>query len=140
MKENIYKKVEYYLYNYKNIDNIILDIRQNIIDRVDISANGWLRGKSSTGNTVENQAIKLAENKKIYNLKKIQKVIQHYLEVFRNKNPKRYNFIKMKYFDKATPLEIEKKLKYSAKQQKDITDMVVSFFYRQFKKAQIGGM
>lgn len=140
MKENIYKKVEYYLYNYKNIDNIILDIRQNIIDRVDISANGWLRGKCSTGNTVENQAIKLAENKKIYNLKKIQKVIQHYLEVFRNKNPKRYNFIKMKYFDKATPLEIEKKLKYSAKQQKDITDMVVSFFYRQLKKAQIGGI
>lgn len=140
MKENIYKKVEYYLYNFKNIDNIVLDIRENIIDRVDISASSWLKGKSGTGNTVENQAIKLAENKKIYTLKKVQKVIQHYMEIFRNRNPKRYNFIRMKYFDKATPLEIEKKLKYNVKQQKDITDMIVSFFYRQFKKAQIGGI
>lgn len=136
MKENIYKKVEYYLYNYKNINNKIDEIREGIIDGVNISTHSHLIGK----NSVEEQAIKLAENKKIYNLRKIQKVIQHYLEVFRNRNPKRYNFIKMKYFDKATPLEIEKKLKYSDKQQKDITDMVVSFFYRQFKKAQIGGM
>lgn len=136
MKENIYKKVEYYLYNYKNIDNKIDEIRDGIIDSVNISTYSHLIGK----NSVEEQAIKLAENKKIYNLRKIQKVIKHYLEVFRNRNPKRYYFIKMKYFDKATPLEIEKKLKYNAKQQKDITDMVVSFFYRQFKKAQIGGM
>lgn len=136
MKENIYIKVEYYLYNYKNIDNKIDDIRDGIIDSVNISTHSHLIRK----NSVEEQAIKLAENKRVYNLRKIQKVIQHYLEVFRNRNPKRYCFIKMKYFDKATPLEIEKKLKYNVKQQKDITDMVVSFFYRQFKKAQIGGI
>lgn len=44
MKESIYKKVEYYLYNYKNIDNIIANIRENIIDTVSISGNAWLRG------------------------------------------------------------------------------------------------
>lgn len=134
MKENIYKKVEYYLYNYKNIDNKIEEIRDSIIESVNISTYSHLIGQ----NSVEEQAIKLAENKKVYNLKKVKNVIQHYMEVFRNRNPKRYNFIKMKYFDKATPLEIERKLKYSAKQQKDITEMVVSFFYRQFKKAKIG--
>lgn len=136
MKENIYKKVEYYLYNYKNIDNKIEEIRDSIIESVNISTYSHLIGQ----NSVEEQAIKLAENKKVYNLKKVKNVIQHYMEVFRNRNPKRYNFIKMKYFDKATPLEIERKLKYSAKQQKDITEMVVSFFYRQFKKAKIGGV
>ncbi len=62
------------------------------------------------------------------------------MKVFRQRNPKRYNFIKMKYFDKATPLDIEKVLKYDSKQQKDISDMIVSFFYRQFKKDGIGGM
>ena len=134
MKENIYKKVEYYLYNYKNIDNKIEEIRDSIIESVNISTYSHLIGQ----NSVEEQAIKLAENKKVYNLRKVKKVIQYYMEVFRNRNPKRYNFIKMKYFDKATPLEIERKLKYSAKQQKDITEMVVSFFYRQFKKAKIG--
>lgn len=82
----------------------------------------------------------LADNKKIYTLRKVKAVISHYMKVFRERNPKRYNFIKMKYFDKANPLEIQRTLKYDDKQQKDITDMVVSFFYRQFKKNDIGGM
>lgn len=36
MKENIYKKTEYYLYNYKNIDNIIMNIREDIIDSINV--------------------------------------------------------------------------------------------------------
>ena len=52
----------------------------------------------------------------------------------------RYEFIKMKYLDKSSPLEIKKELGYNDKQQADITNMVVSFFYKQFKKAEIGGM
>lgn len=121
MKESVYKKVEYYLYNYKDIDNIIEDIRENIIDSVDISGSAWLRGKNRNSNTVENQAIRLADNKKIYTLRKVKAVISHYMKVFRKRNPKRYNFIKMKYFDKANPLEIQRTLKYDEKQQKDIT-------------------
>lgn len=46
----------------------------------------------------------------------------------------------MKYFEKETSFNIEKELGYTNIQQIDITDMVVSFFYRQFKKAGIGGM
>lgn len=136
MKESIYKKVEYYLYNYKNIDNIITNISEDIIDTVSVGGGAWLKGKNTDINTVENQAIKLADNQKIYILRKVKVVINHYMKVFRQRNPKRYNFIKMKYFDKATPLEIEKILKYDSKQQKDISDMIVSFFYRQFKKME----
>lgn len=140
MKENVYKKVEYYLYNYKDIDNIIENIRESVIGTVNISGKAWLKGKTINSNTVENQAIRLADNKKIYTLRKVKAVISHYMKVFKERNPKRYNFIKMKYFDKANPLQIERILKYDNKQQKDITDMVVSFFYRQFKKNNIGGM
>ncbi len=140
MKENVYKKVEYYLYNYKDIDNIIENIKESVIWTVNISGKAWLKGKTIDSNTVENQAIRLADNKKIYTLRKVKAVISHYMKVFKERNPKRYNFIKMKYFDKANPLQIEKILKYDNKQQKDITDMVVSFFYRQFKKNNIGGM
>lgn len=136
MKDNIYKKVEYYLYNYKNIDNIILDIREKIIESVNISIHSHLAGK----NTVEEQAIKLADNKKIYTLKKVKIIIGHYLKVFKERNPKRYKFIKMKYFDKNSPIEIKRVLGYNDKQQTDITNTVVSFFYRQFKKSGIGGM
>ena len=140
MKVNEYKKTEYYLYNYRNIDNIIKEIEDSIIDAVNISGSAWLRGRKNDSYTVENQAIRLAENKKIYNLKKVKAIIQYCLKIFKDKNLKRYEFIKMKYFDKASPLEIKKVLGYNEKQQADITNMVVSFFYKQFKKAEIGGM
>ena len=136
MKENVYKRIEYYLYNYKNIDNRIEEIRESIIESVNISTHSHLIGK----NSVEEQAIKLADNRKIYNLKKAKAVISHYLKVFKSRNYKRYEFIKMKYLDKSSPLEIKKELGYNDKQQADITNMVVSFFYKQFKKTGIGGM
>lgn len=136
MKENIFKKTEYYLYNYKDINKRIDEIREDIIDSVNISSNAHLSGK----NTLEEQAIKLAENRKIYSLKKAKVIIEHYLKVFKQRNSKRYEFIKMKYFDKASPIQIKRELGYDDKQQKDITNTVVSFFYRQFKKAGIGGM
>lgn len=136
MKDNIFKKTEYYLYNYKDIDKRIDEIRENIIDSVNISSYAHLSGK----NTLEEQAIKLADNRKIYSLKKAKVIIEHYLKVFKQRNSKRYEFIKMKYFDKASPIQIKRELGYDDKQQKDITNTVVSFFYRQFKKAGIGGM
>lgn len=136
MKENIFKKTEYYLYNYKDIDKRIDEIREDIIDAVNISSYAHLNGK----NTLEEQAIKLANNRKIYSLKKAKVIIEHYLKVFKQRNLKRYEFIKMKYFDKASPIQIKRELGYNDKQQKDITNTVVSFFYRQFKKAGIGGM
>ena len=136
MKENVYKRVEYYLYNYKNIDNKIEEIRESIIESVSISTHSHLIGK----NSVEEQAIKLADNRKIYNLKKAKAVISHYLKLFKSRNYKRYEFIKMKYLDKSSPLEIKRELGYNDKQQADITNMVVSFFYKKFKKAGIGGM
>ena len=136
MKESVYKKTEYYLYNYKNIDDKIEEIRESIIESVNIGTYSHLIGK----NSLEEQAIKLADNRKIYNLRKAKTIIAHYLKVFKSRNSKRYQFIKMKYFDKASPLEIKRVLGYNDKQQIDITNMVVSFFYKQFKKAGIGGM
>jgi len=136
MKDNIYKKTEYYLYNYKDIEKIINEISESIIDSINISTHSHLIGK----NSLEEQAIKLADNKKIYSLKKAKVIITYYLKVFKERNSKRYEFIKMKYFEKANPIEIKKVLGYNDKQQKDITNTVVSFFYRQFKKAGIGGM
>ena len=136
MKDSIFKKTEYYLYNYRDIDKRIDEIREDIIDSVNISSYTYLSGK----NTLEEQAIKLADNRKIYSLRKAKAITEHYLKVFKQRNSKRYEFIKMKYFEKASPIEIKRVLGYNDKQQKDITNTVVSFFYRQLKKAGIGGM
>lgn len=136
MKDSIFKKTEYYLYNYRDIDKKIDEIREDIIDSVNISNYAHLSGK----NTLEEQAIKLADNRKIYSLKKAKAIIEYYLKVFKQRNSKRYEFIKMKYFEKASPIQIKRVLGYNDKQQKDITNTVVSFFYRQLKKAGIGGV
>lgn len=140
LKEKTYKKVEYYLYNYKNIDKIIANISEDIIDKVNVGARNWLNGKYADSNTVENQAIKLAMNEEINDLKKAKEFIKQSIEILKVKNPKRYRFIKMKYFDKSTYLDIQRVLNYDEKQQNDITDRVVLFFYKKFKKSNMGGM
>jgi len=140
MKKIIYKRIEYYLYNYNNINKMIETIEQDIIDNADTSVTAWLKSKNIDTNTVENQAIRIADNKQINTLKKVRKIIQHYLYVFKVKNPKRYQFIKLKYFDKLSTLEINKILGYNEKEQIDITNNVVSFFYGKFKEYGIGGM
>ncbi len=142
MKDSAYKKTEYYLYNYTKIDEIIENIKEDIIAYANVSGSAWLRarGFKATSNTVENQAIKIADSKRIKDLKKVKTIIGQYLKIFKERNPKRYKFIKMKYFEKETSFNIEKELGYTNIQQIDITDTVVSFFYRQFKKAGIGGM
>ncbi len=136
MKKDCYKKVEFYLYNYRNLDNMIKEIRTSIIENVSISSYSHLIGK----NTVEEQAIKLADNKKIYKLKKIKQIINYSLKLIKRRNIKRYNFIISKYFNKENPIDIKKKVGYSEKEQRAITDTVVVFFYKQFKKAGIGGI
>lgn len=136
MKKDCYKKVEFYLYNYRNLDNMIKEIRTSIIENVSISSYSHLIGK----NTVEEQAIKLADNKKIYKLKKIKQIINDSLKLIKTRNIKRYNFIISKYFNKENPIDIKKKVGYSEKEQRAITDTVVVFFYKQFKKAGIGGI
>lgn len=136
MKKDCYKKVEFYLYNYRNLDNMIKEIRTSIIENVSISSYSHLIGK----NTVEEQAIKLADNKKIYKLKKIKQIINDSLKLIKTRNIKRYNFIISKYFNKENPIDIKRKVGYSEKEQRAITDTVVVFFYKQFKKAGIGGI
>ena len=82
MKDSIYKMTEYYLYNFKNIDNIIDDISERIISSINISSRAWLKNKKTYSNTLENQAIKLADNKKINNLKRAKIIINHLYEDF----------------------------------------------------------
>ena len=47
MKDSIFKKTEYYLYNYRDIDKKIDEIREDIIDSVSISSYAHLSGKNT---------------------------------------------------------------------------------------------
>lgn len=66
--KNKYKMAKYYLYNYKNIDKLIDERREEIIDGVCNNLGNCLRGI----NTIETQVIALIEDKRIRMLKKQQ--------------------------------------------------------------------
>ena len=73
MNKTDYKKIEYYLYNYSNIDKLIDEIKDGLINSVNVSGSAWRKGITVCNNTLENQVIKIIENKKILK-KSVQKL------------------------------------------------------------------
>ena len=70
MKDNEYKKIKYYLYNYNKLSQKIAEREENIIDNISVGHNAWIKGLKGTSNSLENQAIRLSEDKKIIEMKK----------------------------------------------------------------------
>ena len=44
MNKTDYKKIEYYLYNYSNIDKLIDEIKDGLINNVNVSGSAWRKG------------------------------------------------------------------------------------------------
>lgn len=79
MQKEIIKKISFYLYNYNNIDDLISERRTNIIDAIDVTNIAWLKSKTSKGNTLEDQIIKLNNDSLILEYKRWQVLIKRYL-------------------------------------------------------------
>ena len=133
MNKTDYKKIEYYLYNYSNIDKLIDEIKDGLINSVNISGSAWRKGITVCNNTLENQVIKIIENKKILEFKRWQVLIKKVLVFLLQKYPKYYDFINLKYFQKQSKDEIEKTLKFDFKKQKIIKDKLIEFVYKNAK-------
>ena len=133
MNKNDYKKIEYYLYNYSNIDKLIDEIKDGLINSVNVSGSAWRKGITVCNNTLENQVIKIIENKKILEFKRWQVLIKKVLAFLLQKYPKYYDFITQKYFQKKSKDEIERTLKFDFKKQKIIKDKLIEFVYKNAK-------
>ena len=133
MNKTDYKKIEYYLYNYSNIDKLIDEIKDGLINSVNISGSAWRKGITVCNNTLENQVIKIIENKKILEFKRWQVLIKKVLVFLLQKYPKYYDFITQKYFQKKSKDEIERTLKFDFKKQKIIKDKLIEFVYKNAK-------
>lgn len=133
MNKTDYKKIEYYLYNYSNIDKLIDEIKDGLINSVNISGSAWRKGITVCNNTLENQVIKIIENKKILEFKRWQVLIKKVLAFLLQKYPKHYDFINLKYFQNRSKDEIEQTLKFDFKKQKIIKDKLIGFVYKNAK-------
>lgn len=133
MNKTDYKKIEYYLYNYINIDKLIDEIKDGLINSVNVSGSAWRKGITVCNNTLENQVIKIIENKKILEFKRWQVLIKKVLAFLLQKYPKYYDFITQKYFQKKSKDEIEQTLKFDFKKQKIIKDKLIEFVYKNAK-------
>ena len=133
MNKTDYKKIEYYLYNYSNIDKLIDEIKDGLINSVNVSGSAWRKGITVCNNTLENQVIKIIENKKILEFKRWQVLIKKVLVFLLQKYPKYYDFINLKYFQNKSKDEIEETLKFDFKKQKIIKDKLIEFVYKNAK-------
>ena len=133
MNKTDYKKIEYYLYNYSNIDKLIDEIKDGLINSVNVSGSAWRKGITVCNNTLENQVIKIIENKKILEFKRWQVLIKKVLVFLLQKYPKYYDFINLKYFQKQSKDEIEETLKFDFKKQKIIKDKLIEVVYKNAK-------
>lgn len=133
MNKTDYKKIEYYLYNYSNIDKLINEIKDGLINSVNVSGSAWRKGITVCNNTLENQVIKIIENKKILEFKRWQVLIKKVLAFLMQKYSKYYDFINLKYFQKQSKDEIEETLKFDFKKQKIIKDKLIEFVYKNAK-------
>lgn len=133
MNKTEYKKIEYYLYNYNNIDELIDEIKDGLINSVNVSGSAWRKGITVCNNTLENQVIKIIENKKILEFKRWQVLIKKVLAFLLQKYPKYYDFIIQKYIQKKSEDEIEQALKFDFKKQKIIKNKLIEFVYKNAK-------
>lgn len=127
-RSRTFRKIEYYLYNYDYIDIKIDNIRLDITDsEYNQGYYKWIKNKSSS---LEDQVIhNIGIEQRIYKLKKWKKLITLVLHKYKNTNILYYDFMKLKYFQKASPIIIQENLGLSLKEQKDIQARILQYIF-----------
>lgn len=136
MNSNTYKKIQKYLYNYKNIDKTINAIKLDMIDYNYLGYNNWLKAISNNGKTLEDKIIDIENNRKILKLQKWKKLISEILECYKKTDNIKYQYICLKYFENKNVEEIQTQLKLNKKEQRDMQTVILQhiFLYAVRKK------
>lgn len=136
MNSNTYKKIQKYLYNYKNIDKTINAIKLDMIDYNHLGYNNWLKSISNNGKALEDKIIDIENNRKILKLQKWKKLISEILECYKKTDNIKYQYICLKYFENKNVEEIQTQLKLNKKEQRDMQTVILQhiFLYAVRKK------
>lgn len=137
MTEQEYKEIEFYLYNYHKINNLIREREIDLIDSINVSNNAWIKSINETSNTIEDQAIKIIDDGLIKEYKKWQVFLKKILVFLCEKKPIYYKYLKLKYFLNKDDLEIVRLMKIDSKKIKFLKAKLIEFIYEIKKKEKI---
>jgi hypothetical protein len=132
MYNSAFPKIEYYLYNYKEISDRInkLNTQNSDLDYNHFNYGLWIRTKLNRGNSLENQVVNKINNECI--IKKLnlwRKLIQEVLKEYKETDSLKYKFICLKYIKKLNDTEIEEILKIDKYKQKDIRANILHYIF-----------
>lgn len=132
MYNSAFPKIEYYLYNYKEISDRInkLNTQNSDLDYNHFNYGLWIRTKLNRGNSLENQVVNKINNECI--IKKLnlwKKLIQEVLKEYKENDSLKYKFICLKYIKKLSDTEIEEILKIDKYKQKDIRANILHYIF-----------
>lgn len=137
MTEQEYKEIEFYLYNYHKINNLIREREIDLIDSINVSNNAWIKSINETSNTIEDQAIKIIDDGLIKEYKKWQVFLKKILVFLCEKKPIYYKYLKLKYFLNKDDLEIVRLMKIDSKKVKFLKAKLIEFIYEIKNKEKI---
>ena len=127
LNKEIYKTIEYYLYNYNDIDKKIAEVEDELTSSISYSYNGWIKNKHRNISAVEDQAIRIADSKRILKLRKWKKVIYKVLEIYKKFDMQKYKYIELRYFKKYNYKQIESEYIIDASTQTRIKQEVMYY-------------
>lgn len=129
MNNNKYKKILKYLYNFKNIDKTIDNIKLDMISYNNLGYNNWIKSISNNGKTLEDKIIDMDNNHVILRLKKWKKLISEILEYYKKTDNIKYQYICLKYFENKSIEEIKSQLKLNRKEQRDMQADILQYIF-----------
>lgn len=133
MDKEVYKIIKRNLYNYNKTEELIKEREDELIWRSNGSNEAYLRGINQFNNSLENQIVKLCEDKKIRDIKRWKILNKKIFFFLCKKYPLYYEFLKLKYFKCYSEQEIQEALKINFKSQKIINDTLLEFIYKNAK-------
>lgn len=124
----IFKKIEYYLYNYDRIEIKIENLKANMQDyEYNQSYTRWIKNKSSSLEDLVIRNVNL--ERKILQMKKWKYLITKILKEYNSKDKFVYEFIDLKYFRKYNIKKIENFLDINLREQKNMQRKILEHIF-----------
>lgn len=128
MYSKAFKKIEYYLYTYNDIDTQIKELKEKMINyEYNQNYGRWIKNKSSS---LEDFIIRNDNLKEVIITKcKWKKIIIRVLNKYQKEDKLKYKFINLKYFNKENKFNIKEKIKLSFEEQKNMQDEILQYIF-----------